>query len=116
MAQNAGRSVAASINDPSVRPKPFIPIFWSALGSQLRYCGHTPNSFDDVILQGDTQKPSWCAFYTRGETVVAVASMMMDPVMAKAAELMKRGAMPSKSEIETGANILEMSVPVKVKM
>merc|ERR1711964_769336 len=52
VAQNAGRSVAANIIDPSAAAKAFIPIFWSALGSQLRYCGNTPNGFDDLVLQG----------------------------------------------------------------
>jgi NADPH-dependent 2,4-dienoyl-CoA reductase/sulfur reductase-like enzyme/nitrite reductase/ring-hydroxylating ferredoxin subunit len=39
VAQNAGRSVANSINNPGSKPKAFIPVFWSAVGSQLRYCG-----------------------------------------------------------------------------
>jgi NADPH-dependent 2,4-dienoyl-CoA reductase/sulfur reductase-like enzyme/nitrite reductase/ring-hydroxylating ferredoxin subunit len=37
VAQNMGRSVASVINGG--KPKPFIPVFWSAVGSQLRYCG-----------------------------------------------------------------------------
>lgn len=80
VAQNMGRSVANSINNPGAKPKPFIPVFWSALGAQLRYCGHTANGYDDVIVQGNTDvsegKQSFVAYYTKGETVVAVASMM----------------------------------------
>ena len=83
VAQNAGRSVANTINDPSSKPKPFIPVFWSALGSQLRYCGNTVNGYDDVVLQGDTEKPSFVAYYTSGDEVVAVASMMKDPYMTQ---------------------------------
>jgi NADPH-dependent 2,4-dienoyl-CoA reductase/sulfur reductase-like enzyme/nitrite reductase/ring-hydroxylating ferredoxin subunit len=79
VAQNAGRSVAQTINQPGSKPKPFIPVFWSALGSQLRYCGHTPEGFDDVIIQGSTDvsegKQSFVAYYTKGEEIVAVASM-----------------------------------------
>src|SRR4051812_10767920 len=30
VAQNAGRSVAHTINNPGSKPKPFIPVFWSA--------------------------------------------------------------------------------------
>jgi NADPH-dependent 2,4-dienoyl-CoA reductase/sulfur reductase-like enzyme/nitrite reductase/ring-hydroxylating ferredoxin subunit len=79
VAQNAGRSVAQSINKPGSKPKPFIPVFWSALGSQLRYCGHTPEGFDDVIIQGSTDvsegKQSFVAYYAKGEEIVAVASM-----------------------------------------
>ncbi|KAK4504046.1 hypothetical protein PRZ48_004961 [Zasmidium cellare] len=120
VAQNAGRSVANSINNPGSKPKPFIPVFWSALGAQLRYCGHTPEGFDDVIIQGNTDvsegKQSFVAYYTKGETVVAVASMMKDPYMTQSAELMRRGKMPSKSEISKGVDILEISVPAEVKI
>lgn len=119
VAQNAGRSVAAKINKPSEAPKPFIPVFWSAMGSQLRYCGNTVNGYDDVVVQGETdaQKgPSFVAYYTLGDVVVAVSSMMKDPYMTQAAELMRRDAMPSKSEIEGGKDIMEVGVPSGIKI
>ena len=118
VAQNAGRAVAARINDPSTKPKSFIPVFWSAVGAQLRYCGHPIDGFDDVVLHGETgaESPSWVAYYTKGEQVQAVASMMKDPYMTQAAELMRRGAMPGKSEIVRGVDILQVSVPAEVKM
>ncbi|KAF1825499.1 uncharacterized protein K489DRAFT_408150 [Dissoconium aciculare CBS 342.82] len=120
VAQNAGRSVAQTINKPDSKPKPFIPVFWSALGSQLRYCGHTPEGFDEVIIHGNTDvsegKQSFVAYYAKGEEIVAVASMMKDPYMTQAAELMARGAMPSKSEIDKGVDILEVGVPNEVKI
>lgn len=111
VAQNSGRAVAAHITNPSVNPKNFIPIFWSALGSQLRYCGNTPNGWDDLVLQGQPEDGKFAAFYTKGETVVAVASMQLDPVMTHASELLRRGAMPTKSELVRGADILLLSVP-----
>lgn len=114
VAQNAGRSVAANINDPSAKAKPFIPIFWSALGSQLRYCGNTPNGWDDLVLKGEPNEGKFAAYYTKGETVVAVASMMKDPIMTQASELMRRGKMPTKSELQKGADILEIYVPAEV--
>lgn len=116
VAQNAGRSAAAHIIDSSAPPKPFIPIFWSALGSQLRYCGNTINGWDDLVLKGQPEENKFVAYYTKGETVVAVASMQVDPVMTQASELMRRGKMPSKSELEKGdaTSILEISVPAEV--
>lgn len=87
VAQNAGRSVANSINNPGSKAKPFIPVFWSALGSQLRYCGNTMNGYDDVVLQGKPEEASFIAYYTKGEEVVAVASMQKDPYMTQAAEV-----------------------------
>ncbi|KAF1851318.1 uncharacterized protein K460DRAFT_269193 [Cucurbitaria berberidis CBS 394.84] len=116
VAQNAGRSVANSINNPGSKPKPFIPVFWSALGSQLRYCGNTMNGYDDVVLQGKPEEPSFVAYYTSGEEVVAVASMQKDPYMTQSAELMRRKKMPSKSELQKGVDILEISLPNEVKM
>ena len=116
VAQNAGRSVANTINTPGSKAKPFIPVFWSALGSQLRYCGNTVNGYDDVVLQGEPEKPSFVAYYTKGETVVAVASMMKDPYMTQAAELMRRNKMPGKSELQKGVDILEVGLPNEIKI
>ena len=118
VAQNMGRSVAKSINKPGSKEKQFIPVFWSAVGAQLRYCGHPINGFDDVIIQGETSadSPSWVAYYCKGDQIQAVASMMKDPYMTQSAELMRRGAMPSKSEIQKGVDIMEISVPSEIKM
>ena len=116
VAQNAGRSVARSIVSPSVKPKPFIPVFWSALGSQLRYCGNTPNGWDDLVLQGEPKEGKFAAFYGKGDTVVAVASMQMDPVMSQSAELMRRGKMPGMGELRKGVDVRDIGVPGEVKM
>ncbi|KAL4901790.1 hypothetical protein BDW74DRAFT_181506 [Aspergillus multicolor] len=124
VAQNAGRSVASSIvhtlNNTSslqkTKPKVFIPIFWSALGSQLRYCGNTPNGWDDLVLKGEPDNAKFAAFYTKGDTVVAVATMGMDPVMVKCAELMRRNKMPSKKEIQDDVDVLTMDVPRGVRI
>ncbi|KAF2277842.1 rubredoxin-NAD(+) reductase [Westerdykella ornata] len=118
VAQNQGRSVANSINNPGAKPKPFIPVFWSALGQQLRYCGNTVGGYDDVVITGEPEKeqPSFVAYYTLGETVVAMASMMKDPYMTKSAELMKRGKMPTKSELQHGVDIMSLDVPAEIQM
>ncbi|KAI4232350.1 MAG: hypothetical protein LQ349_005074 [Xanthoria aureola] len=116
VAQNAGRSVAASIAKPHVAPKAFIPVFWSAMGSQLRYCGNTLNGWDDMVLQGQPEEAKFAAFYGKGETVVAVASMQMDPVMSQSAELMRRSKMPSLSELRNGKSVLDVGLPSEVKI
>jgi NADPH-dependent 2,4-dienoyl-CoA reductase/sulfur reductase-like enzyme len=112
VAQNSGRAVARHINSPSSKPKPFIPVFWSALGQQLRYAGNTVAGYDDVVLLGDTspEKPSWVAYYTKGDEVVAVASMGKDPVMVQVAELMRAGRMISKSQIKDGKDPLQIDL------
>lgn len=115
VAQNAGRSVANSIAHGG-EPKPFIPVFWSALGSQLRYCGNTVGGYDDVVIVGEPDKPAFIAYYTQGETVVAVASMGKDPYVMQSAELMRRKKMPSKSDLKKGVDILEINLPSEVKI
>ena len=116
VAQNAGRSVARSIAHPGSKPKPFIPVFWSALGSQLRYCGNTVGGWDDLVLQGKPDEGKFAAFFCSGEEVVAVGSMGMDPVMSQSAELMRRGKMVSKKDLKAGKDVLEVGVPGEVKM
>ncbi len=111
VAQNAGKSVGHTIAKPtSDKPKAFIPIFWSALGSQLRYCGNTPHGWDSLVLKGEPENGKFAAYYAKGETVVAVATMMMDPIMSKCAELMLRDKMPSKGELERGVDPLELDL------
>jgi len=118
VAQNSGRSVASHIINPSSKAKPFIPIFWSALGSQLRYCGGTPNGWDDLVLKGQPEEAKFVAYYTKGETVVAVGTMGIDPIMTQASELMRRGKMPTKSELQKAdvMDILKVEVPAEVTM
>lgn len=116
VAQNSGRSVAAHITGSSHVPKPFIPIFWSALGNQLRYTGNTVGGYDDYIVTGEPENSKFVAYYTKGETVVAVATVNSDPVMSQSAELMRKKLMPSKSEIKRGVDLLSISVPADSKI
>lgn len=112
VAQNAGRTAARHIaakTEPA--PAPFVPVFWSALGAQLRYCGSAAGGWDDVVLRGDAAEAKFVAFYAQGETVVAVASMGMDPVAAQSAELMRLGKMPSKTQLQQGADIMAAGAP-----
>ncbi|EPS30927.1 hypothetical protein PDE_05880 [Penicillium oxalicum 114-2] len=116
VAQNMGRGVARAIvharRSPlsSLPPKPFIPVFWSALGAQLRYCGNTVNGYDDIVIKGQPEEAKFAAYYTKDDTVVAVATMGMDPVMVKCAELMRRGHMPGKKAIVDDVDILTLDV------
>ncbi|KAK5561514.1 Apoptosis-inducing factor 1 [Exophiala xenobiotica] len=110
VAQNMGRTVGQLIAQPGSKPKPFIPIFWSALGGQLRYCGATPNGWNDLVLKGEPENSKFAAYYCKDDTVVAVASMMMDPIMTKCAELMRHGKMLSKKDIQDGQDVLQASL------
>ncbi|QIW97001.1 hypothetical protein AMS68_002519 [Peltaster fructicola] len=120
VAQNAGRSVARTIAKPSSPVKHDIPVFWSAMGAQLRYCGHTPDGYDDVVIHGNTDisdgKQSFVAYYCKGDEVHAVASMMKDPYMTQCAALMRVGRMPKKSDLAKGVDPMEVSIPAMVKI
>ncbi|KAI1085216.1 hypothetical protein F5B20DRAFT_521390 [Whalleya microplaca] len=111
VAQNQGRTVAHHIINPTLKPEFFTPIFWSALTGQLRYCGNPARGWDELVLQGDPGAGKFVAYYCKGETVVAMASMMVDPTMAKSAELLRLDAMPSKSELKGGLDILTVPLP-----
>lgn len=65
-------------------------------------------------MHGDQDKYTFVAYYTKGEEVVAVASMQKDPYMAQCAELMRRKMMPSKKEILGGVDVLNVEVPAGV--
>jgi NADPH-dependent 2,4-dienoyl-CoA reductase/sulfur reductase-like enzyme len=108
VAQNAGRSVAHSILGKPTEP--FVPVFWSALGQQLRYCGSTHSGYDDVVLLGETgpEKYSWIAYYCKGEEVVAVATMGKDPIMVQSASLLRVDKMPTKSDLKGGLDIMSI--------
>ncbi|RFU78255.1 pyridine nucleotide-disulfide oxidoreductase, fad nadp-binding domain [Trichoderma arundinaceum] len=111
VAQNAGRAVASHIVDPSLNSQQFIPVFWSALGAQLRYSGNTiASGWDDLIVDGDVAAANFLAYYTKGETVVAVASMGRDPAVIQLAELLKLGRAPTKSQVQQGVDIFSIDV------
>ena len=110
VAQNAGRAVATSITSPSIKSHQFVPVFWSALGTQLRYCGNTMMGWDDLVLRGNPGEGKFVAYYTKGDTIVAVATMGSDPVMVHAAELMRYNQLPSKAQVKEGLDILTVDL------
>ncbi|KAM3525191.1 hypothetical protein NHJ13051_004148 [Beauveria bassiana] len=113
VAQNAGRSAAQHIVNPGSPAPFFVPVFWSALGAQLRYCGNSGPSvggWDDLVLQGDLEQSKFIVYYTRGDTVVAAASIGMDPAVMQTAELMRVGRMPNKAMLQAGHDVLSVNL------
>lgn len=87
------------------------PIFWSALGGQLRYVSDgNPGSHDDTYLDGNPSQSKFVIYYARGGKISALASMGRDPIMAHCSELMRIGKMPSFDEVKDGKDPL--SVPL----
>ena len=106
VAQNQGRTVGAHVAGATTEPKKYIPIFWSALNGQVRYCGNTPNGWDDVVVDGSPAEGKFAAYYCKGDTVGAVATLGRDPIMVKAVDLMERRKMLSKKDIVAGKDIM----------
>lgn len=104
VAMNQGRTAAQHIaKGDAAEPYNATLFFWSAQGSQLRYCGTTapPVGFDDVMIQGSLDDATFAALYLKEDKVVAVASMGYDPAVALSSQLMARGVMPSRSDLES---------------
>ena len=56
--------------------------------------------FDDIIITGDVSDGKFCAYYTLGDKVVSVATMMSDPVAAEVAQRLQAGDVIKKSAIK----------------
>ncbi|CAG8636595.1 12905_t:CDS:10, partial [Ambispora leptoticha] len=107
-AENTGRAVASVIAKNEPTPYQKIPFFWSSQhGKGLRYAGYAA-SFDDVIFHGNLDEFSFVAYYSRGEKIIAVASMAKDPIASHSAELLRLGKFPTKSEIRDGKSPLDV--------
>lgn len=111
VAQQSGRIAASHIMKPTEESEKFIPVFWSALGAQLRYCGNTANGWDDLVLEGNPAEGKFLAYYTKGDVVVAMASMGWDPAMVQSVELMRTGSMPSKAKVKESPDVTTLGVP-----
>lgn len=57
---------------------------------------------DRVIVEGDTSNMEFISYYVEGNEIRAVATVNRDPVAVACAELMRRGKMPSVSELMLG--------------
>jgi len=108
VAGNHGRAVGKTI---AGFPQPFVkvPVFWTAQGQQLRYCG-IGAGYDDIVIQGNPDEMKFIAYYVAQGKVVAVASMQNDPVVSKASELLRLGIMPSPEELRAGKDILSVDI------
>jgi len=109
VAGNHGRAIGRTIAGGKPLPFEKVPIFWSAQGQQLRYCG-SGFGYDDVIIQGNPDDMKFIAYYLKEGKVIAVSTMQNDPVVSKASELLRLGAMPSPDELRGGKNILEIDI------
>jgi len=108
VAGNHGRAVGKTI---AGSPQPFVkvPIFWSAQGQNIRYCG-IGMGYDDIFIKGNVDELKFIAYYIKDGKVVAVATMQNDPVVSSSSELLRLGLMPSPEELRAGKNPLDVDI------
>ncbi|KAG8961514.1 hypothetical protein FRC03_005312 [Tulasnella sp. 419] len=111
VANNHGRAVGQILGKTPQLAVSYekVPIFWSAQGQQLRYCG-LGAGFDDVLIKGNPDEMKFAAFYFKEGKVIAVASMQSDPLNSKCAELLRLGLMPSAEELRAGKDPLTIDI------
>ncbi|XP_070204944.1 apoptosis-inducing factor 3-like isoform X2 [Littorina saxatilis] len=98
MAHQHGRIAALNMLGKSTAIRS-VPYFWTVMyGKSIRYTGYGPG-YDDIVVHGDLSAPQFAAFYTKGDKVVAVASLAFDPIVSQAASLMEQGQTILKSDI-----------------
>ncbi len=87
----------------SMQPFDKVPFFWSKQpGFNLRYVGHVED-FDDVIIDGDVDKPEFIAFYVKDGAIRAAVGAKRDTEMVAVNEAMRLGRVPSVEEVRRGS-------------
>jgi len=100
MAHHHGRNAALSIIGKK-QPIRSVPYFWTVMyGKSVRYTGYGPG-YDDVVVHGNLDEYKFVAYYTKGEEVVAAASLNFDPIVSQVAEMFQAGKKITKSEIKS---------------
>eukprot|EP00105_Crassostrea_gigas_P007010 XP_011421115.1 PREDICTED: apoptosis-inducing factor 3 isoform X2 [Crassostrea gigas] len=103
MAHAHGKTAALGIlgKDEPIRS---VPFFWTVqYKKSIRYTGYGPG-YDDIIVHGDLEAPKFIAYYTKGDEVIAAASLNFDPYVARLADLMLAGEKVLKSEVQLSAD------------
>ncbi|KAL8455282.1 hypothetical protein Emag_000866 [Eimeria magna] len=100
-AMDLGRSAAANMLELQ-QPYTGLPFFWTMVfGKGLRYVGDG-HGHDDVIIEGDLANMQFVAYYTKGDKVIAVATMGKDPACVGIGEAIKLNLMPTATELRMG--------------
>ena len=107
LAQQHGRLAAHNMAAGPEAAAPFeaVPFFWTGqFGLSLRYVGHATD-WDEVVVSGSLETPSFLAAYVQGGAVRALAAVGRDKDAAAFHLLMARGQTPTPDEIRSGLNL-----------
>ncbi len=87
VAEQHGRLAAGNMLDAAA-PYDAVPYFWTIhFMKRLDYVGHAEH-WDDIVIEGDLQEPSFVAYYVQDGRVAAVAGWGRDRQMAAVVGLM----------------------------
>ncbi|KAF7668869.1 hypothetical protein LDENG_00282830 [Lucifuga dentata] len=99
MSQAHGRVAALSMLKKPTKIES-VPFFWTVLlGKSIRYTGYG-EGYTEIIFKGKVEERKFLAFYIKDEVVVAAASLMFDPAVARLAELMATGHLITKAQAQ----------------
>uniref|UniRef100_A0A3Q3GWW2 Apoptosis inducing factor mitochondria associated 4 n=1 Tax=Labrus bergylta TaxID=56723 RepID=A0A3Q3GWW2_9LABR len=78
-----------------------VPFFWTVLlGKSIRYTGYG-EGYTEIIFKGKVEERTFLALYIKDEVVVAAASLMFDPAVARIAEMMAAGQIITKAQTQS---------------
>uniref|UniRef100_UPI0037E7B826 apoptosis inducing factor mitochondria associated 4 n=1 Tax=Semicossyphus pulcher TaxID=241346 RepID=UPI0037E7B826 len=100
MSQSQGRVAALNMLKKSTKIES-VPFFWTVLlGKSIRYTGYG-EGYTEIIFKGKVKERKFLVFYIKDEVVVAAASLMFDPAVARVAEMMAAGQIITKAEAQS---------------
>ncbi len=59
-------------------------------GKSIRYAGFGLG-YEDIVYDGDVAEGKFVAYFCKGDNVIAVATLMRDPIAAHFANLLREG-------------------------
>ncbi|KAF3847779.1 hypothetical protein F7725_020807 [Dissostichus mawsoni] len=99
MSQAQGRVAALNMLKKQTKCES-VPFFWTVLlGKSIRYTGYG-EGYTEIIFKGKVEERKFLAFYIKDDEVVAAASLMFDPAVARLAELMATGHVLTKAQAQ----------------
>lgn len=97
MSHAQGRVAALNMLNKKTELKS-VPFFWTVLlGKSIRYTGYN-EGYTEIIFKGTIEERKFLAFYIKEDMVVAAASLMFDPAVARLAEMMATGQRVTKAQ------------------
>lgn len=83
------------------KPTPLktVPFFWTMLfGTSFRYAGYG-KGYDDIVNGGDLEGLKYASYFCKGDRVIAVVTVGVDPIAAAFAERLNSNQILTKSTV-----------------